>query len=96
VLYVGQVEERKVFTYKVKFMRRLGETWKFAFPDTILRERNRKGRQCDKTSMTNVGLQALQHWSIFVLISVSLRETFCSWSKRVLFKTLSSCTFIYF
>jgi hypothetical protein len=26
VLYVGQVEERKVFTYKVKFMRRLGET----------------------------------------------------------------------
>jgi hypothetical protein len=33
VLYVGQVEEKETFTYKVEFMRRHGETWKFSFSD---------------------------------------------------------------
>jgi hypothetical protein len=33
VLYVGQVEEKEGFMYMVMFMCRLGETWKFAFPD---------------------------------------------------------------
>jgi hypothetical protein len=33
VLYDGEVEEKEGLIYKVKFMRRLGETWKFAFPD---------------------------------------------------------------
>jgi hypothetical protein len=32
-LYVGQVEEKEAFTYKVEFMRRQGGTWKFSFPD---------------------------------------------------------------
>jgi hypothetical protein len=33
VLYVGQADEKEPITYKVEFMRRQGETWKFSFSD---------------------------------------------------------------
>jgi len=33
VIYAGQVEEKKAFTYKVKVTRRHGETSQFAFSD---------------------------------------------------------------
>ena len=33
MLYVGQVEEKETFAYKVKFMWRHGETSQFAFSD---------------------------------------------------------------
>jgi hypothetical protein len=31
VLYVGQTEGKKGFTYKAKLMCKIGETWNFAF-----------------------------------------------------------------
>lgn len=34
VFYVGHIEDADGLTYKVKFIRRFRQTWKFAYPET--------------------------------------------------------------
>ena len=66
VLYVGQVEVKEAVTYKVKVMRRHGETLQFAFSDKDnMSEIDRENS--GENSMTNFFMWGCTHYNTEIL-----------------------------
>ena len=96
VLYAGQFEEKEAFTYKVKVMRRHGETSQFAFCEKDnISETEWEGIVAKLQRPISSGgiprTTTLKHCSINFL-----RKKLCTRRMSVLLWTLSLFTIIYF
>jgi hypothetical protein len=86
VPYVVQVEEKEGFTYKVKLMHRLGETWHFAFPDQdYVSKIEREGTVAKlPRPISSGGISRTTTLKYFGVNFSFVRERFWRWSNRVL------------